>query len=1024
MTRSRRREVYSIGDAHAFARVPVTEERHGSRCARVLNFARHGAKLGRECRNHWCGRVAQLVRALVSHTRGPGFESLRDHCPPYPDGGSKGARISSVATFPRGLVSLRVWTLPAAIALLASVSRLEAQIPSQLPSPAQAQQLLQNPDLVAQLRQRLLSSGLTPDQIRARLRAAGYPENFLDAYLPGGTGGDSLSGSTLDAVSQLGLIDSAGYDSLQGTGAIDSINLQRFRAARDTEPAEEPMDTLLLLDDSAAVAAARERARRRAALVGSEPNPLLAPYPAIGGAGAAGLSRAGGGSLQRIDTTGLLARQPTLQGRLPPDTGLSIFGLNLFERRTTLFQPNVSGPVDASYRLGPGDQLVLILTGEVELARSLTVTREGFVVIPQVGQLYVANLTLGQLEDLLYERLGRVYSGVRRGPDAKTHFSVSISRLRNNQVFVVGDVTAPGSYQISSVGTMLTALYAAAGPTPNGSMRSILLRRGGKKVDSLDVYDYLLRGDASHDARLESGDVVFVSVHGPRIKITGEILRPAIYELKPGETLRDLIRSAGGFTATATRRRVQITRVLPPQDRPDAGRNRIVIDVASTDLVSGDGPPLPLEGGDSVAVFRVDTRLRNRIAVRGDVWLPGAQGFTAGEHLSDAIKLAGGLRPDAYLGAVLVTRLVSDSVHSQLRTAFRDSTGALVDDIPLREDDAIQIFALREFRARRYVAIAGAVRKGGRYSYREGMTLRDLVLLAGGPQESADLREAEIARLPENRAGGVTAITVRVPLDSTYLVAKGPDETYVGPPGVAAPQANAPEVTLHPYDNVLILRQPNWQLQRTVVVTGEVLSPGRYTLTAKSERLTSVLTRAGGLTDEAYADGVALYRSQDRTGRIGVDLPRVLHNRHDRDDLILQDGDSIDIPSYTGVVRVSGEVNAPTAVSYVPGENINYYIRAAGGPTYKADPGHAYVRQPEWQDRECEPSPVFRQCARAPSRKLRVCAPERPDAASARRIGARRHRRGRHSQSGNGDPRHTALTGRSATPLDRRPVGR
>jgi protein involved in polysaccharide export with SLBB domain len=245
------------------------------------------------------------------------------------------------------------------------------------------------------------------------------------------------------------------------------------------------------------------------------------------------------------------------------------------------------------------------------------------------------------------------------------------------------------------------------------------------------------------------------------------------------------------------------------------------------------------------------------------------------------------------------------------------------------------------------VAIAGAVRGGGRYTYRDGMTLRDLVLLAGGVQESADLQEAEIARLPENRSGGITATTTRVPLDSTYLFDRGPNGKYLGPPGLPAPRGNAPEVVLHPYDNVLILRQPDWALQRTVVIGGEVRYPGRYTLTTKTERLLSIIQRAGGLTPEAYADGIVLFRYRDKTGRIGVDLPRVLRNASDRDNLILMDGDSLYIPLYTGIVKVGGQVNAPTAVAYVPGENMDYYIRAAGGPGVRADMGRAYVTQPD-----------------------------------------------------------------------------
>jgi protein involved in polysaccharide export with SLBB domain len=226
------------------------------------------------------------------------------------------------------------------------------------------------------------------------------------------------------------------------------------------------------------------------------------------------------------------------------------------------------------------------------------------------------------------------------------------------------------------------------------------------------------------------------------------------------------------------------------------------------------------------------------------------------------------------------------------------------------------------------------------------MTLRDLVLLAGGLEESAYLTDAEIARLPESRATGVTAQTVRVPLDSSYLFERGPNGEYLGPPGLPAPRGSAPDVPLKPYDNVLILRQPGWELQRTVAVSGEVKFPGRYALLNKNERISDVLKRAGGFTESAYPGGVVFYRRKGRLGRIGVDLPKVIDNPGFRDNLVLQDGDSLFIPAYNGVVNVAGSVNSPVAVAYVPGANLDYYVSAAGGPSRKADMKRAYVTQP------------------------------------------------------------------------------
>jgi protein involved in polysaccharide export with SLBB domain len=757
----------------------------------------------------------------------------------------------------------------------------------------QAQQLLQSrPDLVEQFRQRISASGLSSEQLRSRLRAEGYSESLLDVYLPGGTVGarQPLPGSdVLEAMRILGISDSTDVEALRA-----SINQS-------------------LLEDRT--------------------------------------QRMGAGAGRPVADT---IKKPASE---------QIFGLSVFRSLTSEFLPNVDGPVDAGYKIGPGDRLVLILTGDVELNYTLDIAREGFITIPDVGQLSVATLTLGQLESLLYTRLGRVYSGVKRGPTATTHFSVSVVKLRSNLVYVIGDVERPAGYRVSSAGTAMNALYAAGGPSEKGSLRAIAIKRGNATVATLDLYDYLLRGDAANDVRLESGDVVFVPVHGPHIRVTGEITRPATYELKDGETLADLVRSAGGFTATAGLQRIQIARVTPPAQRQGSGQERVLLDVSSTDLSRGNVPALRLEAGDVVTVFSVASRVRSRIAVKGDVWVPGPQGFMDGLMLSEALRRAGGAKPDAYLGQVLISRLQPDSSRSQLRAVLRDTTGAVLGtDMVLRDDDEIQVFSRTEFRPARYVAISGAVRKPGQYPYREGMTMRDLVLLAGGIEERAYLKEVEIARIPENREGGTTARTLRTPLDSSYLFERSADGRYLGPPGLPAPSGPAPEVILQAYDNVLILQQPDWRLLRTVVITGEVKYAGRYTIQNKTERVSDLVKRAGGLSGEANTDGAYFARRKtgvsyqslvdslrtkaDSASRVGIDLTAILRDPGDVDNLLLQDGDSLDVPTRRATVEIKGAVNSPTVVALAPGKSLEHYIRAGGGGSRLAQKGSAYVIQP------------------------------------------------------------------------------
>ncbi len=776
------------------------------------------------------------------------------------------------------------------------------------PTPEQAQALLRDrPELLAQLRERLATSGLSPAQVRARLKAEGYPETLLDAYL--GRGSSENAAPTTQV-----------FEAMRDLGLTDDADLAELRRLAGLPSEESP---------------ARELPRKL-----------------------------------RVDSAAI--RDSTLSL-----ASGEIFGLSLFRSSTSQFMPNVDGPVDANYRVGPGDQLVLILTGDVEELYTLDVARDGTVRIPEVGPLAVANLSLAEIDRLARARLARVYSSLRADDGGSTRLSVSVAKLRSNQVFVAGDVMAPGSYRVTSAGTALTALYAAGGPTDGGSLRTVEVRRAGKVVATLDVYDYLLRGDGTHDVRLQQGDVVFVPLHGGRVRVDGEVARPATYELKSGETVAGIIAAAGGLNATATGRRIYVERILPRGDRT-LGRSRVVVDVP----LSADGavPPLPVADGDVVRVPRVGLRVRGKIKVSGHVWTPGIQGHTAGLTLSEALARAGGLKPDAYLGAALVSRLLPDSTRTQLRQMLRDSTGATIAPLLLQEDDEITVYSRTEFRPERYVVIGGAVRRGGRFPYRDGMTLRDLTLMAGGLLENAYLREAEIARIPLQRSARVTANTLRVPLDSAYRF------------DLATSPATAADVTLLPYDNVLILQDPEWRAPQSVLLTGEVRFPGRYTLLSRGERLSAVLKRAGGLTEEANADGAYFARlvdtavtrdlraaarrglvsgtrqeldadtagtPRDSTGnelsrldgvgpriRVGLDLRAAVRAPGGSDDLLMLNGDSVHVPLQRQTVDVRGGVNAPTALAHNRGRRLEYYVNAAGGPTDLARSRRTYVIQP------------------------------------------------------------------------------
>jgi polysaccharide export outer membrane protein len=542
--------------------------------------------------------------------------------------------------------------------------------------------------------------------------------------------------------------------------------------------------------------------------------------------------------------------------------GLPIFGLDVFTRASSQFQPLLSGPVPDDYVLGPDDRMVLILTGEVELAQELVVTREGFVVVPNVGRISVANLTMAELRVLLRTRLANSYSGITRGT---VSVDVTLTQLRTIQISVTGEVAQPGAYVLASVATVTNALYAAGGPTELGGLREIkVLRRSGDDV-SLDLYPYLLDGDVSGDVILGQGDVVFVPLKGRRVKLYGSIVRPAHYELDAENDLLDVLDTSGGFAPEANRQRVTIHRVVRPSERGPGSGDRIAIDLGLTPSTD-----------------------------------PGEAG---------------------YLGGVIIPPV-----------GLQDGDSIVVDEV----------LALQEGY---YVSITGMVTAPDILPWREGMTIRDLMLLARGPTIGADLRVAQVSRLPDQRGFGELADGLLVPLDSSYISQRAGDGRYVGPPGVTFPPAgSSPEFILQPFDQVLILRQPEFEMPQSVKITGEVSVPGEYVLLTKNDRITDLLGRANGLLDTGYPAGARFWRLQDELGRINLDLPTALDDPSGSANILLQPGDSLHIPKYSPTVVVTGAVNSPVTVLYQDGADLDYYLANAGGYRNDADMGRVSVR--------------------------------------------------------------------------------
>jgi protein involved in polysaccharide export with SLBB domain len=610
------------------------------------------------------------------------------------------------------------------------------------------------------------------------------------------------------------------------------------------------------------------------------------------------------------------------------------FGFAMFHWSPTTFEPLGFGPVDADYPLGPGDEVALTLWGDDQLALTLTVSREGMVTLPDVGQVSVQGLTLEEAKARIRVSLAHAYSGLKpAGQRSTTFVSLSLGRLRTIQVFLLGEVERPGSYTLSSVSRVLNALYAAGGPTRNGSLREVRVLRGGHESACADLYDVILGGDPGSVARLQNGDVVFVPAAQRRAVVRGPVRRPGIYELRQGEQLRALLRLAGGPLPEAELSRAQIDRVTPEAWRDSLpGQGRVTVDVAVGALLADSTRDVRVADADTLTLFALSNRRGNEVAIDGrGIVRPGRYEYRPGMRVSDLLAAAGGLTPEAYLDNALLTRTRPDSVRVALRFA---PAGALrhvaADDLELRPLDDLAIRSVWDLRERQSVTIHGNVHSPGTYELLEGMTLTDLLMKAGGFTDDADAQRAEIARITE----GTTAAN-RAAIAETLQVALARDLTQ-------APAAAA--MHLRPHDAVFVRRDPDYAEPTYVTLEGEVRFPGSYAIMRRDERVRDLVQRAGGLTDFAYPRGATFVRHGFAS--LAIDLPRALRNARDEYNLVVVPGDVIRIPRYTPTVQIEGAVYSPATALFQPGAGVGFYVTQASGFRTDADRRNVVVIAP------------------------------------------------------------------------------
>ena len=614
----------------------------------------------------------------------------------------------------------------------------------------------------------------------------------------------------------------------------------------------------------------------------------------------------------------------------------SFFGADFFRLDPGVFNPTTFGPVPADYLVGVGDQLVIDVWGEVELRYERIVDRDGAIIIPKAGKIHCYNRTLTEVNQAVRDKLSRSYSGIdRSGQGGSTFVEVSLGNLRAIRVYVVGEVAQPGAYEMSSVSTIFTALYAAGGPGTLGSLRDIRLMRGDQPALTLDLYAYLLSGQRENDAILRDGDTVFVPPRQLTVAISGQVRRSLRFELKEGEGVRDLIRFAGGFTPEAATEMVHVQRIVPPRDRQPQQPDREFLDLDLRNKMK-----YLLRDGDRVSVDRSPDRMENWVVINGNVKRPGRYEFKPGLTATGLIGQAGGLWQDTLNERALIDRIDERGNYQGLDFPLGEVIQGAAEDPQLQPRDQVRVFSIWDVQDRYQVAISGQVRAAGSFDFREGMTMRDLVLKAGGLTDGADVVSAEVSRLKDSAIKsrdpdippGSTIELIEVPLGEDWLTDGG-------------------KFLLQAHDRVAIRKLPWWQLQRTVTVRGEVPFPGVYALDSPCERLSAIIARAGGLKPTAYAPGTRIVRSKDQIGNIALDLDKALKKPGGEHDPILESGDEILVPQERNIVKVTGAVSFPTSVVFESGTSIGDYVRRSGGFAEMADKGKTHVIYPNGMSR-------------------------------------------------------------------------
>ncbi|UYU64287.1 SLBB domain-containing protein, partial [Bacteroides thetaiotaomicron] len=633
------------------------------------------------------------------------------------------------------------------------------------------------------------------------------------------------------------------------------------------------------------------------------------------------------------NTSDMLEDHPTTEDLARED---QVFGRNIFNTRNLTFEPSVNLATPANYRLGPGDEVIIDIWGASQNTIRQQISPEGTINIQKIGPVNLSGMTVSAANEYLKGALNKIYNGLNNTTDPTSDIRLTLGNIRTIQINVMGEVVQPGTYALSSFSTVFHALYRAGGVSDIGSLRNVQLVRNGKNIATIDVYEFIMKGNTQDDIRLQEGDVVIVPAYDVLVKISGKVKRPMRFEMKKDENLATLIKYAGGFEADAYTRSLRVVR--------QNGEEYEVNTVKDMDYSI-----YTMRNGDVVTAEAILNRFTNKLEIRGAVYRPGIYQLSGKLNtIRELVHEAQGLTGDAFLNRAVLYRQREDLTSEVVQIDIRSIMDGTSPNLALMKNDILYIPSIHDLEDRGNVTVHGEVAHPDSYPYADNMTLEDLIIQAGGLKEAASTVRIDVSRRIKNPR----SIADNDTIGQMYTFSLKDGFVIDGQPGFI----------LQPYDEVYVRRSPGYQAQQNVVIDGEILFGGNYAMTNREERLSDLVNKAGGPTSLAYLRGAKLTRvasagekkrmgdvirlmsrqlgeamidslgiGVEDTFTVGIDLEKALTNPKGSADLVLREGDVVFIPKNTNTVTINGAVMVPNTVSYMKGKDVDYYLNQAGG---------------------------------------------------------------------------------------------